>query len=52
MKTKLRECTRPQLIALGVQKTEIPYLELLSMDKDTLVNRLSEVKNIFVTVIA
>ena len=45
-KINLNKLTRPQLIALGKQKTDIPYQELLFSSKDLLVTRLAEVKNV------
>lgn len=46
LKTQLRALTRAQLVALGKQKTDAPYSDLLAADKDELVDFLLTVDGV------
>ena len=46
MRKHLKSHTRAQLVALGRQKSEVPYQELLGMTKDALVEVLVQIKGV------
>lgn len=52
LKDQLKALTRAQLVALGKQKTETPYSDLLDADKETLVDYLLTVDGILKPVAA
>lgn len=49
-KINLDNLTLAQLIALGRQKTDIPYSELVSMSREKLLTYLSEVERVLTPV--
>jgi hypothetical protein len=49
-KVNLDKLTHQQLIALGKQKTDIPYRELVKIEREKLVAQLSKVKGVMTPV--
>ena len=48
--TELKELTRPQLVALAAQRTNLTYRNILAMDDHKLVAKLATVENVLVPV--
>lgn len=46
LKGQLEELTRPQLVALATQKTELPFKDICGMSVEALVNTLIDVKSV------
>lgn len=46
MKTRLRELTRPQLIALATQKTDLGYQDILKFSNKALIEILLNIDDV------